>query len=183
MTAEEIKETVTMREILSRYGISVNRSGMCSCPFHGRDKHPSMKVFKDGYKCFTCNAGGDVFTFVQNIENCSFKDAFILLGGSYQHSQDKALNQLKRAKFELYKKQKESEKDAEKELRRILDRSIEYCYFLINYSLIFSEPWCFANNILPWLLHTWNTKYIDEEEINRADVFRNYKRLESYRYS
>ncbi len=46
------------------------------CPFHN-DHSPSLSVSpeKQIYKCFTCSASGNVFTFVQNYENISFIDA------------------------------------------------------------------------------------------------------------
>ncbi|MBR1413865.1 MAG: DNA primase [Bacilli bacterium] len=46
------------------------------CPFHD-DHSPSMSVSKEKqvYKCFSCGAGGNVFTFVENYENVSFIEA------------------------------------------------------------------------------------------------------------
>ena len=46
------------------------------CPFHD-DHSPSMSISKDKqiYKCFSCGASGNVFTFVQNYENVSFGEA------------------------------------------------------------------------------------------------------------
>lgn len=46
------------------------------CPFH-QEKSPSFQVdTEQGYfYCFGCKAGGDVFSFVQRIENLSFADA------------------------------------------------------------------------------------------------------------
>ncbi len=46
------------------------------CPFH-EDHSPSMSVSKDKqiYKCFSCGASGNIFTFVQNYENISFPEA------------------------------------------------------------------------------------------------------------
>ncbi|QYU67639.1 DNA primase [Leptolyngbya sp. 15MV] len=46
------------------------------CPFHD-DHKPSMWVSpaKGIYKCFSCGAGGDVFTFVQNYHSMEFRDA------------------------------------------------------------------------------------------------------------
>ena len=46
MTVEEIKQTYSMRDILDRYGIHVNRSSFASCPFHTGDRTPSLKVYK-----------------------------------------------------------------------------------------------------------------------------------------
>ncbi len=46
------------------------------CPFHD-DHSPSMSVSseKQIYKCFSCGATGNVFTFVQEYENVSFLEA------------------------------------------------------------------------------------------------------------
>ncbi len=46
------------------------------CPFHD-DHSPSMSVNKERqiYKCFSCGAGGNVFTFVRDYENISFLEA------------------------------------------------------------------------------------------------------------
>ena len=46
------------------------------CPFHN-DHSPSLSVSpeKQIYKCFTCLASGNVFTFVENYENISFIEA------------------------------------------------------------------------------------------------------------
>lgn len=50
------------------------------CPFHD-DHSPSLSVSfeKQLYKCFSCGAGGNVFTFVQNYENVSFAEAVSLV--------------------------------------------------------------------------------------------------------
>ncbi|QDU34460.1 DNA primase [Poriferisphaera corsica] len=52
------------------------REFACLCPFH-EDKNPSMFVSpqKQIYKCFSCGAGGDVFTFVMNYHKMSFPEA------------------------------------------------------------------------------------------------------------
>ncbi len=46
------------------------------CPFHD-DKNPSMYVspVKQIYKCFSCGAGGDVFSFVMNYHKMTFREA------------------------------------------------------------------------------------------------------------
>ena len=46
------------------------------CPFH-EEKTPSFSVSpdKEFFYCFGCHAGGDVFQFVQKIENISFPEA------------------------------------------------------------------------------------------------------------
>lgn len=46
------------------------------CPFHD-DKNPSMQVSpaKQIYKCFSCGAGGDVFSFTMNYHKMNFPEA------------------------------------------------------------------------------------------------------------
>lgn len=67
---QEVKERISMMEIATGYGLNVNRSGFCNCPFHN-EKTPSMKIYENGYKCFGCGEGGDMFTFVQNFFHLS----------------------------------------------------------------------------------------------------------------
>ena len=46
------------------------------CPFHD-DSTPSLNVSQEKqiYKCFSCGAGGNSFTFLRDIENISFIEA------------------------------------------------------------------------------------------------------------
>jgi len=57
---------------------SQNFSGLC--PFHG-EKTPSFSVHatRQFYHCFGCGASGDVFSFVQKIENITFPEAVRLV--------------------------------------------------------------------------------------------------------
>ncbi len=52
------------------------REFVCLCPFHD-DHRPSMNVVphKQIFKCFVCNAGGDVFSFVQKYHHMEFREA------------------------------------------------------------------------------------------------------------
>ncbi|HTV15633.1 MAG TPA: CHC2 zinc finger domain-containing protein, partial [Acidobacteriaceae bacterium] len=51
-----------------------NYSGLC--PFH-KEKTPSFSVHagRQFYHCFGCGQSGDVFSFVQKVENLSFPEA------------------------------------------------------------------------------------------------------------
>lgn len=83
MDREEIKQMYSMTDVVQRYGFRPNRSGFICCPFHTGDRTASMKLYPDSFYCFACGAAGDIFTFVQRIENKGFKDAFLSLGGKY----------------------------------------------------------------------------------------------------
>ena len=52
------------------------------CPFHD-DHNPSMHVVphKQIYKCFSCDASGDVFSFIQNFHKMTFPEALEYLAG------------------------------------------------------------------------------------------------------
>ncbi len=51
------------------------------CPFH-EDTNPSMSVSRDKqiYRCFSCGASGNVFTFLMNYEHKEFKEVLKDLG-------------------------------------------------------------------------------------------------------
>ena len=82
MTVEEIKATYSMRDIVERYGFQPNRSGFIHCPFHTGDRDASLKVYAKDFHCHACGANGDIFTFVQMMEEISFKEAFLSLVGT-----------------------------------------------------------------------------------------------------
>ena len=78
---ETVKQAVTTRQAAERYGIRVERNGMCRCPFH-EDKTPSMKLDRR-YYCFGCGATGDVIDFVSRLRGIGSKDAAILLAQDF----------------------------------------------------------------------------------------------------
>ncbi|HOP65726.1 MAG TPA: DNA primase [Bacilli bacterium] len=74
----KIRSSVDIIDIVGSY-IPLTKKGknyFGVCPFHD-DHTPSMSVSgeKQIYKCFTCGASGNVFTFVQDYENVSFIEA------------------------------------------------------------------------------------------------------------
>lgn len=79
-----MKDMYTMKEIVKRYGFQPNRAGFIRCPFHSGDNSPSMKIYEKNFHCYACGANGDIFTFVQKMDNCDFKTAFYSLGGTYE---------------------------------------------------------------------------------------------------
>jgi len=75
---EEIKSR-KLSEVIGKFThLKNDGSGRkkCCCPFH-HEKTPSFHIDdKTGlYHCFGCGAGGDVFTFIENIKQCSFQQA------------------------------------------------------------------------------------------------------------
>lgn len=78
---DEINAIRAKADIISIVGsyIPLTQKGknyFCVCPFHD-DHSPSMSLSteKQIYKCFSCGATGNVFTFVSEFENVSFIEA------------------------------------------------------------------------------------------------------------
>ena len=75
-----IRQKADIVDILSNY-ITLTKKGknyVAVCPFHD-DHDPSLSISTDKqiFKCFVCGTGGDVFTFVQKIENITFTQAVV----------------------------------------------------------------------------------------------------------
>ena len=75
---DEIRRQSHIEHVIGSY-LHIEQAGRnfkAVCPFHS-DHDPSLhiNVDKQIYKCFSCSAGGNVFTFVMNYENVSFKQA------------------------------------------------------------------------------------------------------------
>ena len=75
---ERIRSTVSIVDVISQH-IQLRRTGrnwVGLCPFHG-EKTPSFNVREETgrYKCFGCDASGDIFTFVQQIQHTDFVGA------------------------------------------------------------------------------------------------------------
>ena len=140
MNLEEIKSQYSMRDIVERYGFHPNRSGFISCPFHKGDYSPSMKIYEKDFHCHACGANGDIFTFIQKMDNCDFKTAFYSLGGTYQKPTDSS-------RLAVYKAQKAKERRHKKEQE--LKKKIEFNNMLIGIYVVWmkkleplSDAWC-----------------------------------------
>ena len=79
----EIRNKINIVDVISNY-VPLTKRGknyFGVCPFHD-DHSPSMSVSfeKQIYRCFSCGASGNVFTFVSEYEHIGFYDAVKLLG-------------------------------------------------------------------------------------------------------
>lgn len=81
---ERVRSSVSIVDVVQQY-VTLRRTGrnwVGLCPFHA-EKSGSFNVREETgrYKCFGCQAGGDVFTFVQEIEHVDFVSAVEKLAG------------------------------------------------------------------------------------------------------
>lgn len=176
MTVEEIKQSVTMTDVLARYGVKVKKNMAC-CPIH-KERHPSMQVFKDGYKCYSCQSHGDVFKFIMEMEHCDFKTAFISLGGTYEKHPNEKHKKLVKKKFERQKQERQGQDRFEERLHARLCKAISKCRKVIQNEEPYSDRWCSCVNAYDWLIHVLEEKYIEEGGVNKADVIRMCRRIE-----
>ena len=92
---EAVKQSVTTRQAAERYGIRVERNGMCCCPFHN-DSTPSMKLDRR-YYCFGCGATGDVIDFVSRLRGIGSKEAAILLAQNFSISYEDSTGKMSKS--------------------------------------------------------------------------------------
>ena len=81
--AETVKQQADIVRIVGDY-VKLKKAGAQNftglCPFH-QEKTPSFSVHitRQWFHCFGCGVSGDVFTFVQKIENITFPEALRLI--------------------------------------------------------------------------------------------------------
>ncbi len=109
-----IKDKIDIVDFINEYvalkPAGVNHKGLC--PFH-REKSPSFMVTRErqSWHCFGCNKGGDVFSFLQEIENMEFIEALRFLA-------NRAGVPLEEYKTDIDKSQKNRLKEINKEAAR-----------------------------------------------------------------
>lgn len=79
---QEVRLNTDIVELVSEY-VQLKKQGrnyFGLCPFHGENT-PSFSVspVKQIYHCFGCNRGGNVFSFIMEIEGVSFQEAVLRL--------------------------------------------------------------------------------------------------------
>ena len=80
---DRIREAVDLVEVVSRY-VTLKKVGsryIGLCPFHEDKASPSLSVQpeKQVWYCFGCQAGGNVYHFLTEIEGVKFQDAARML--------------------------------------------------------------------------------------------------------
>ena len=128
-----IKERLNIVDVVGDY-VRLNSVGSyykARCPFH-EEKTPSFVVNEDRqtYHCFGCEAGGDVISFVMEIDGLDFREALKVLAqraGINLSVYTKKQKDAQDAKFRLYDILKQSSEFYQKQLwqnpnhKRVLD--------------------------------------------------------------
>ncbi len=64
---QQYKKAVNIKRFVpDEYGLKINRQNKAICPFH-EDSEPSLMFYPNtnSFFCFGCNAGGDIFNFIE----------------------------------------------------------------------------------------------------------------------
>jgi DNA primase len=82
-TIERVRKATDIIEVIGEY-VQLRKSGrgyQGLCPFH-QEKTPSFHVSPDKqiYHCFGCGVGGNIYSFIMEIEGLSFPEAVRFLG-------------------------------------------------------------------------------------------------------
>ncbi|MDP3726580.1 MAG: DNA primase [bacterium] len=128
-TTEQIKERMDIVDVISSY-LKLEKAGKnfkARCPFH-TEKTPSFFVSpeRETYHCFGCNKGGDIFSFVEEIEGLDFPGALKVLAeragveisplNQKDHSEKKSLYEILDAAVLFFQLELQKRKDAEEYL-------------------------------------------------------------------
>ena len=170
---EEIKQKLDIVEVISSY-IELKKAGVnykASCPFH-QEKTPSFMVNPDRqiFKCFGCSLGGDVFTFIQEIEGVEFVDALKILAekagvrleqiDKKYYNKKKDLYQLNELAAKLFEYILHEQKVGQKPLKYLKDRSI--------------KPKTIKKFGLGYAPNSWQTivKFLTKKDYSQKDIIR-----------
>jgi DNA primase len=82
MEIAQIKQSLSIESVLTHYGLTPDRNGMLSCPFH-EDSTPSMQLYATTVHCFSTNClqhgkNIDAIDFILHKEGCSEHEAIMI---------------------------------------------------------------------------------------------------------
>ena len=80
--AETIKDMLTIRDVLVRYGYSEGKHGRAPCPLH-HGKGLNFSYTDKVFHCFVCGAGGDVIRLVQDLHGIGFRQALVKINSDF----------------------------------------------------------------------------------------------------
>jgi len=163
---DEIKNRLDIVEVVQDY-VKLKKAGKdykALCPFH-KEKNPSFFVSpsKQIWHCFSCNIGGDMFTFVQKIEGVEFADALRTLARKAGVVLKREDPQLKSQRNALYQICEEATEFFQKQLER--NKAVQQ--YLKNRGL---QPSTIKEFKIGYALDSWDALYKHFAELGYKDT-------------
>lgn len=165
-----ILNNITMLDMLEKYNI-YHKKSIFSCPFHGEDKNPSAKAYKNTFFCFTCQKTGDVIRFVQDYFNLSFCEAMQKINLDFNLGLDSNI------KIDYNKLEKEKRKREQKQ-RLKKQKEDKYMFLSEKYRLLQNKIFELKKqiNILNWENKVYEISKLQEKldmlEIELEEIFK-----------
>ncbi len=173
---EEIKSRIDIVDLIREYMEvkAVGANFQALCPFH-REKTPSFVISpeKQIWHCFGCGKGGDIFSFVMEMDKLDFKEALEILAQragvslspqfQRQHSQKRRLLSLLKTATDYYARLLNQEKEGQIARDYLLKRGLNretISAWSIGYS---SDSW---DDIIKYL----KSQSFSDDEIFRAGL-------------
>ncbi len=174
-----IIEKAEIEKIISKY-LNISKKGnnfVALCPFH-EDSRPSLVIspIKKIYKCFACNSGGNIITFIINYLNVSFKESLLILSKELNFDQ-KQIEELESRISDRYT-------NDEKVLIKYNDNAANlYKYNLIDQAIKYKKlnQYLKKRNISKKIVDDFNigwtldnkmlTNYFQKKQINLDDIY------------
>ena len=180
---EEVKSKIDIVDLIGGY-LTLKKAGVnykALCPFH-TEKTPSFMVSpeRQSFKCFGCGKGGDIFTFIEEIEGMDFYDSLKLLAGKagvelkprhtfsygnreYQPTEKTKMFEVNDLAARLYHKILTLHPKAEKARKYLVNRGLKK-ESIENFQL------GYAPNSWDFLIRALKTKNYSEKELFRAGL-------------
>lgn len=85
MLIQKIKDSLSIKQVVEMYGVSLDSNNFSKCPLHD-EKTKSFKIYsnKQRFKCFGCGKSGDVVDFVKYMFYLNDKDALRKLDSDFK---------------------------------------------------------------------------------------------------
>ena len=80
---DKILETLTIKDILTKYNIDIGRNGRCRCPIHNGTNKTAFSFNDKTFNCFRCSISGNVISLVMQMFNINFKSALLKINHDF----------------------------------------------------------------------------------------------------
>lgn len=112
-----------------------------------------MKIYQDSYYCFGCGAHGDIFDFVSQMEDITFREAFFNLGGTYEQKKETFGERMSRYHARKEREMRQRQEENLRERRKVNSELIDIYRDCLILSAPLSDLWTESYNKLQYQLY------------------------------